>query len=693
MSIFKPTTISHLKQPMFLGESVDVARFDEVRLPWVEKLVEKQLGFFWRPEEVDLSKDRIDFNGCSEAEQFMFLSNLKYQTLLDSVQGRSPVMAFLPIVSLPELENWLETWSFSECLAEGTEVLTSEGWKDLGNTSVEDSCLVYDLDTDAVFFENPKRVVEYDMDTDLVEYQSKNPKQFNQLVTPNHRMPVIHRDKRQDGTQNRYFKEAIVQDYQSHHLAPISGFMREVEGNAKTITSLERLLIATQADGTISDRYTGERCGTIPIWFNLTKERKITRLVDICTQGNFPLTYLTEDKRDGSTRIKVDMPKTDIDPKLFSWVKLDAISVDWCKDFLYEVSHWDSHRRTTDKDDSFTYCTTVRGNSDTVQAIASLCGKSPRLTVSQDDRKESYKDTYNLNIIDSHTKDGQSIGRKLVPYKGKVRCLETSTGAFLIRYNGVVSVSGNTIHSRSYTHIIRNVFNDPTSVLDEITVTPEILARAASVTELYDELITMNAQSVLDPSVIDTKEWKKKVILTLSSVNVLEAVRFYVSFACSFSFAERSLMEGNAKVISLIARDEALHMAGTQLMLNHLRDGKDGLEWQETYEECVPQIKQQFVDAVNQEKEWAAYLFSHGSVIGLNTQILSSYIEYIADVRLSAIGLPKMYDTTTNPLPWTNSYLSSDNVQVAPQESEISSYLSGALNSTVDTSRLSKLSL
>ncbi len=250
-----------------------------------------------------------------------------------------------------------------------------------------------------------------------------------------------------------------------------------------------------------------------------------------------------------------------------------------------------------------------------------------------------------------------------------------------------------TIHSRSYTHIIRNVFNDPTSVLDEITVTPEILSRAASVTVLYDELITMNAQSVLDPSVIDTKEWKKKVILTLSSVNVLEAVRFYVSFACSFSFAERSLMEGNAKVISLIARDEALHMAGTQLMLNHIRDGKDGLEWQETYEECIPQIQQQFVDAVNQEKEWAAYLFSKGSVIGLNTQILSSYVEYIADVRLSAIGLPKMYDTTTNPLPWTNSYLSSDNVQVAPQESEISSYLSGALNSTVDTSRLSKLSL
>jgi ribonucleoside-diphosphate reductase beta chain len=116
MSVFKPTTISHLQQPLFLGEGVDVARYDIMKYPWIDKFTERQLSFFWRPEEIDLTKDKYDFARLTEAEQHMFTSNLKYQILLDSVQGRSPNLAFLPIASLPELETWLETWAFSETI-------------------------------------------------------------------------------------------------------------------------------------------------------------------------------------------------------------------------------------------------------------------------------------------------------------------------------------------------------------------------------------------------------------------------------------------------------------------------------------------------------------------------------------------------------------------------------------------------
>jgi ribonucleoside-diphosphate reductase beta chain len=353
------------KQSMFLGEPVNVARYDIQRYPIFEKLIEKQLSFFWRPEEIDLSKDRIDFNRLPAHEQHIFISNLKYQTLLDSVQGRSPNVAFLPLVSIPELETWIETWAFSE-----------------------------------------------------------------------------------------------------------------------------------------------------------------------------------------------------------------------------------------------------------------------------------------------------------------------------------------TIHSRSYTHIIRNIFSNPAEIFDDIIVNEEIIKRATSVTQYYDDFIEygyyfnllgegihhVNGKTIQ----ISLRELKKKLYLTMTSVNVLEAVRFYVSFACAFAFGERALMEGNAKIIKLIARDEALHLSGTQHILTLMRDNKDDSEMAEIAAECEPEVIDIFRQAAEQEKAWADYLFENGSMIGLNADILKDYVEYITNVRLRALGLDKLFDRgNANPLPWMNAWLTTDNVQVAPQEVEVSSYLTGAVDTTV----------
>ncbi len=354
-------------EPMFFGRSVNVARYDKQKYPIFEKLIEKQLSFFWRPEEVDLSTDRKDFMNMPEHEQHIFLSNLKYQTLLDSVQGRSPNVAFLPIVSLPELETWFETWAFSE-----------------------------------------------------------------------------------------------------------------------------------------------------------------------------------------------------------------------------------------------------------------------------------------------------------------------------------------TIHSRSYTHIIRNIITEPSEVFDQIVTNDEIVKRAEAVTRLYDELIELTSvYSVHGIGIhviagkthdVSMRNLKKKLYLTLVSVNVLEAIRFYVSFACSFAFAERAIMEGNAKIIKLIARDEALHLTGTQHMLNILASGADDPEFKEIAIECKDEAIAIFAEAAQQEKEWSSYLFRDGSMIGLNAKILSDYVEYITNVRMRALGYADLFPATQNPLPWMNAWLSSDNVQVAPQESEISSYLVGQIDNQVDDS-------
>nr|WP_220215643.1 MULTISPECIES: class Ia ribonucleoside-diphosphate reductase subunit beta [unclassified Gilliamella] len=373
------STFSHvhndqLKEPMFLGQPVNVARYDQQKYEMFEKLIEKQLSFFWRPEEVDISQDRIDYAALPEHEKHIFISNLKYQTLLDSIQGRSPNVALLPLISIPELETWVETWSFSE-----------------------------------------------------------------------------------------------------------------------------------------------------------------------------------------------------------------------------------------------------------------------------------------------------------------------------------------TIHSRSYTHIIRNIVNDPSVVFDDIVTNKEIQKRAGDIAGYYDDLIsyasyynllgegkhTVNNKTIT----ISLRELKKKLYLCLMSVNALEAIRFYVSFACSFAFAERELMEGNAKIIKLIARDEALHLTGTQFMINTLRSGEDDPEMAEIAKECEQDCYDLFLQAANQEKEWAAYLFEGGSMIGLNKDILCQYVEYITNIRMQAVGLKLPYEVKSNPIPWINNWLVSDNVQVAPQEAEMSSYLVGQIDSEINEDDLSDFTL
>ncbi|MBT43703.1 MAG: ribonucleotide-diphosphate reductase subunit beta [Idiomarina sp.] len=374
-STFSQEQSNPLTEPMFFGNSVNVARYDQQKHSIFEKLIEKQISFFWRPEEVDVSRDRVDFNKLTASERHVFISNLKYQTLLDSIQGRSPNIALLPIVSIPELETWIETWSFFE-----------------------------------------------------------------------------------------------------------------------------------------------------------------------------------------------------------------------------------------------------------------------------------------------------------------------------------------TIHSRSYTHILRNLFSDPSEVFEDIVINEQIKMRANDISQYYDDLIFYTqlwqthgeGEVEVDGTVhnVTKRELKKKLFLCINSVNALEAVRFYVSFACTFAFAERELMEGNAKIIRLIARDENVHLTSTQHMINLWQYGEDDPEMQEIAEELRDEAYNIFMTAVKQEKQWAHYLFKDGSMIGLNESMLCQYVEYIANLRMQAIGFDAPFpEQRSNPLPWMNKYLVSDNVQVAPQEAEISSYLVGQIDSSVDASDLGDFDL
>lgn len=243
------------------------------------------------------------------------------------------------------------------------------------------------------------------------------------------------------------------------------------------------------------------------------------------------------------------------------------------------------------------------------------------------------------------------------------------------------------IHSRSYTHIIRNVYSDPSIIFDGMMDMKEIVDCAGDISKYYDDLIKFNNKSTSNSGY----GHKKSLWLTLMSVNILEGVRFYVSFACSWAFAEVKKMEGNAKIIKLIARDENLHLAGTQQLLKVLpNDDTDFISIrEETKEECI----KMFIDAVNQEKAWAHYLFKDGSMIGLNEQLLNDYIEWIANKRMTAVGLPCPYKTGSNPLPWTQKWISGSDVQVAPQETEITSYVIGGVKKDITNDTFKGFSL
>ena len=258
-----------------------------------------------------------------------------------------------------------------------------------------------------------------------------------------------------------------------------------------------------------------------------------------------------------------------------------------------------------------------------------------------------------------------------------------------------------TIHSKSYTHIIRNIYSDPSKVLDELMDIQEIVDCARDITQHYDNLINYTMQyHVLGEGVhtvngqtlhITRRELKKRIWMALNSVNALEGVRFYVSFACSFAFAELKKMEGNAKIIKLICRDENLHLGSTQTLIKLLP--KDDPEFAEIRDEMAPECQRLFESAVAQEIAWADYLFKDGSMIGLNAPLLKEYVEYIAGVRMESVGLVSPYGRRPNPLPWTQKWISGKEVQVAPQEVELSSYRIGDAKMDVTTDTFKGLSL
>jgi ribonucleoside-diphosphate reductase beta chain len=261
------------------------------------------------------------------------------------------------------------------------------------------------------------------------------------------------------------------------------------------------------------------------------------------------------------------------------------------------------------------------------------------------------------------------------------------------------------IHSRSYTYIIKNIYSDPSEVFDTILKDDRIMERAMSVTQAYDEFINsahrydnsdewIHALEQVPYAQQERYELKRKLFRAVANVNILEGIRFYVSFACSFAFGELKLMEGSAKIISLIARDESQHLIITQNILQKWKEGDDA-DMKKISQEEESWVYKTFDNAVNQEKYWAEHLFKNGSMIGLNAKLLQQYVEWIANRRMKAIGLKPLYDipAKNNPLPWTEHWLNSKSLQNAPQQVQLQSYLIGGIKQDMKNNSFSGFKL
>jgi ribonucleoside-diphosphate reductase beta chain len=245
------------------------------------------------------------------------------------------------------------------------------------------------------------------------------------------------------------------------------------------------------------------------------------------------------------------------------------------------------------------------------------------------------------------------------------------------------------IHSRSYSHIIRNIYNVPKTVFNTIHDTKEIVDMASSVGTYYDALHKINCRKELG-EVISEKEHIKAIWLALHASYALEAFRFMVSFATSLAMVENRIFMGNGNIISLILQDELLHKGWTAYLINQVI--KDDSRFSDIKGECEAEVYALYADVIREEKTWADYLFSKGPVIGLNAAILKDFVDYTAVGALKEIGIKYQASAPkTTPIPWFNKHVTTSNKQVALQESESTSYVIGVMSSDINYDALPAL--
>lgn len=702
MTLYDNYKIDFTKEKLFFGEGKNTQRFDVLKYSWLDQSNDKQQGLDWKHDEVSMTQDNIDFNTkMVKAEQFIYTRVLQKLIFLDSLQGRAPFLTFGQIATLPELENVILTWTYFEgCLVPETEVLTTNGWKRIDEITLDDKVMASNINGVGAFV-NPKEIHIYDYNDNISKFEGKNVSQF---VTKQHRMLL------QDRKGKRFVKR--VQDIETPSNVLTYGMINALsntKNNERKITTYERFLIALQADGSIYREYIDEngkiinknrngKNGFISTTFSFKKERKINRLVEILKELNFEYTLANYENNKEQTLITVKVPNDLIISKSFNdWITLEELTYDFSREFINELKYWDGWDY---ENPTFGYDTTNQENAKLVEIIGFIGGYKTSFNI-QKSNEINEKDCYRLTFNSKKNYSARNgIIRTEEHYNGKVYCLSVEGEFFAIRHNGKVSITGNCKHSRTYTHNLRNVYDDPSKIFDESFEINELNVLADSIAGPYNQFYA----TIIDylyfkqHNLPITDEFmykiKKELLLALVNINILEGVRFYSGFACIWGMTEgQGYVPGTSKNLSLICRDENQHLALTQKLLGYLKNNEDE-GFSLIYKDIEKDIHKMYEDAYHEEFQWIDYLFSQGSYIGLNANMIKSYISHIIYKRMKSIGLePFNKDYVKNPLPWVDKYISTDETEVLAQESEITNYITGGISNLeeINVENLKKL--
>lgn len=674
MAVFNTNNTAHKTgdYPLFLGQTMGL--YDSINTPHPElfDLYKMQKAQDWSEDEVDLSHSLTDFKLCSKPTYDVMVQTLMWQWEADSVASQSIISMFSPFISNSECFAMMMKQSEIECLIEGTEVLTHNGWKDISKVTNEDFVAQYEKSGHKISFVNPSRVISKHFSGELISFKTPQG-HFNQVVTPNHRMIAVSR--------NGAFKEDLAEtmDYGWGFGGISSGI---AGGSKKILTPVEKFLIASQADGCISERYDGSLVGTVPVWFGLSKQRKIDRLLGICQDCGFTITELTGAPQSGNTKakrkFKVDVPKRYKEHlKDFSWVSFADIGVEWGVKFLEEVSVWDGHK--TSKNIS-RLTSTNKNVVDTVQGVASISGMKTYRSEREDNRKDSYKTCHIVSWKPKIHLMGNEIAKEPHPYAGNVYCLTVPSSYFLVRYKGAVSVTGNCLHALTYSDIVRQCLPNSREIITDIMDNQEVLGRSGVIVKYMRELEVLGCHYRLDPSSVDHEDLRRGILRALFALIGLEGIEFISSFACTFALAEQGVFIGIGQLVQKIMLDEMLHTKMDFAVLDIiLRDPV----WRSSFENIKQEIKDILDEVRVKEYAWADYIFSEGrSIIGLNVNLLNEWTDYNCAPIYDYFDISRDFEAPSkDPLPFMDTWMNPSKQQNANQEQTNTDY---KLNTTIN---------
>ena len=543
---------SSVQQTLMLPveQGVSIQRFDNPKYRQFLKLYEAQLQSFWMPDEIDMKTDRTNMPELTEAEEHVVMSNIKRQILLDSIMGRAPISVFGPAISDPTLEACVQAWTNMECLHPNTEVLTPYGWISISQITTNDLVCQFDPNKGTFSFVKPSAVTFKETSRAIMFFNGV----FEQLVTPNHRMCVVKDD---------YYGTFI----EAHNFISgdtgVLGFINagRLEGN-KRVAAPSDCDLYTVMLSELPGRYI-EEDDTYEVTILRSNEKHNAKFLDVMNKMGLSFDVYEENQHSVLIKYRINdaslcIGSSNIKNGLSSLLletPFDVLDSHYCKFVLDEMLFWGGEVQTLNGTDYYSYTSDDKNKIDFLQTIASLAGAKTRTTNKYSSSKNKtilyiydgmpYEELSSMNIAEIELDD------PTVFY-----CLTVPTSAFLIRYNNKISVTGNCLHSYSYTHIIQQSFVNPTKTLDEVMSIEQIVKCKDSVVKYYDKCI--ESVDKYYRGEIPRIDAVRDVWLALNTANALESVRFQLSFACSFIFGQRGKLPGLARIVKLIQRDECV---------------------------------------------------------------------------------------------------------------------------------------